>query len=467
MWKTESGCDYPNQPNKAIIPIMPNLDDALYKWIVRANTRRDDLDLPIGLIEDSIALLKLILGAEYLEQLLITESGPVPFLDEEANPLRMWLLSAKVDTHIIQTLELAGYFRAFQDDPALPDKIIKLKRDSFWPMFFELALATRVKRSSRDPQKVQLNPENPNSVGDFTLSIDGYDIPCECSRLGRSPLVTDRPALEQNLSHRISDGTKRITVPLCVKIRSTDALTGETYNRVLQLIRRGLADTHAAKLPVEHGDGTTTVTFEQLTDSSEQMPFGMVAGRVVNVSGADWDSASRLSRVPAEDFAEIEDRFDAGERFHEHEAVRLFIKFGQPATQPDHYKRLTEKLKKKLKQTRLSSEHLGKIVLVEVPFDFRKVDMDKVKGAVREAAVQSRAALGVVLAHREPSPRIRYHYSQSSMFSQIATMIKPEITGLFTRVGQSENSVDPILGSPYLRSWAEAQEHAKKIAAST
>jgi hypothetical protein len=40
---------------------MPNLDDLLYKWIVRANTRRDDLDLPIWFIEDSIALLKLML----------------------------------------------------------------------------------------------------------------------------------------------------------------------------------------------------------------------------------------------------------------------------------------------------------------------------------------------------------------------------------------------------------------------
>ena len=106
---------------------MPNLDDLLYKWIVRANTRRDDLDLPIGLIEDSVALLKLMLGVEYLEQLLIIESGPVPFLDEEANPLRKWLLSANVDTHIIQTLELAGYFQTFQDDVSLSDKIVKLK----------------------------------------------------------------------------------------------------------------------------------------------------------------------------------------------------------------------------------------------------------------------------------------------------------------------------------------------------
>jgi hypothetical protein len=55
---------------------MPNLDDLLYKWIVQANTRRDDLDLPVGCIEDSVALLKQVLGAEYLKDVVLpTKTG--------------------------------------------------------------------------------------------------------------------------------------------------------------------------------------------------------------------------------------------------------------------------------------------------------------------------------------------------------------------------------------------------------
>src|ERR1017187_9910288 len=100
---------------------MPTLDDVLYKWISRANTKLDDFDLPVGLVEDSVALLKRVLGAEYLQHLLIEDSEPVHFLDDEANPLRKWLLSARVAPHIIQVMELAAYFRAFQDDAALPD----------------------------------------------------------------------------------------------------------------------------------------------------------------------------------------------------------------------------------------------------------------------------------------------------------------------------------------------------------
>ena len=443
---------------------MSNLDSLLYKWIRRANERRDDLDLPVGCVEESIALLKRILGAEYLERILITDSRPVHFLDDEANPLRKWLLSAMVDQHIIQALELASYFREFQDDPALPDKVDKITHDSFWPIFFQLGMATRVKRASRSPQSVTLNREIAGSVGDFTIRAVGYSIPCECSRLGCSPQITEPQALRESLSSRISDGTQHTAVPLCVKIRSTEALTGSTYNSVLWLVRKALADVRRSKLPTEHYDGSTAVTFEELTEASEEVPFQMVGGRVVNVRGADWDSAERLCRVPAKHPDEVADRFERGERFYQYEAVRLFTKFGPPPNKSDHYSRLTSKLKKKLKQTKTAAEHFGKIVLIEVPFDLRAVDTDKLKEAVRGAAVHSRTTLAIILANREPNPQIRYHYSQSGTFNQTAARIRPELVELFERIAKSEIAVDPILGSPYRRSWAEAQVHAARIA---
>src|SRR6185436_3380698 len=109
---------------------MESLDQLLYRWISRANERREDLDLPAGLIEDSIGVLKRVLGTEYLEQLLIEKVEPVHFLDDEVNPLRKWLLSPTVDYCIIQILEVAQYyFRTFRDDPSLADKVQKLKHD--------------------------------------------------------------------------------------------------------------------------------------------------------------------------------------------------------------------------------------------------------------------------------------------------------------------------------------------------
>ena len=37
---------------------MSAVDTVLYKWILRANDRREDLACPPGLIEDSIGLLR-------------------------------------------------------------------------------------------------------------------------------------------------------------------------------------------------------------------------------------------------------------------------------------------------------------------------------------------------------------------------------------------------------------------------
>jgi hypothetical protein len=364
----------------------------------------------------------------------------------------------------VQVLELAAYFRAFEGDPALCDKVEKLKRDSFWPVFFEMAMATRVKRACRHPQRVSLNPELASSIGDFTISIPGCSIPCECSRLGRSPQITQRPALEESLSNRISDGTKRIEIPLCVKIRSTKPLTGTSYNSVLQLVRKGLADAQRLNLPAEHRDESTTVTFERLTPSSEQIPFRNVNGRVVQASaGTDWDSAVRLCRVPASDSEEISERHRRGERFYQYEAVRLFIKFGQPADPPDAFTRLTAKLKKKLKQTKTSTEHFGKIVLIEVAFDLRDVNTDKLTEAVREAAVHSRTALAIISANREPNPHFRHHYSQFGTYNETAAKIRPEIVHLFDRLATAEGNIDPILGSPYRRTWTAAETRARKV----
>lgn len=446
---------------------MPTLDALLYQWISRANERLDDFDLPIGFVEDSVALITRVLGREYLEQLLISNSDPVHFLDDEANPLRKWLLSARVDQHVIQILELAAYFKAFENDPALPDKVQKLKHDNFHPMFFELAMATRVKRACRDGQEVSLNPEKESSIGDFTLCIPGYRIPCECSRLGHSPQLTEPFALIESLSNRISDATSRIQTPLCIKIRSGNALTGTTYNSVLQLLRKCFADARRSKLPAQHVDASTTVTIEELTDASEKVPFQCVDGRIVNTLGTDWDSATRLCLVPVKDSEELATRYDGGERFYEYESVRLFMKFGAPgaeapAGEPDSYKRLTAKLKKKLKQTKTSEEHFGKTVFIEVPFDLRAADEGRLGAAVREAALNSRSALAIVLAHREGNPNFRHHYAQSGTYNATAAMIRPEVAHLFERLSKAELRNDPILGTRYLRSWAEAQARARE-----
>ena len=66
---------------------MSTLDEALYEWISRANRKLEEFALPVGFVEESIALITRVLGREYLQRLLISEAEPINFLDDEANPL--------------------------------------------------------------------------------------------------------------------------------------------------------------------------------------------------------------------------------------------------------------------------------------------------------------------------------------------------------------------------------------------
>lgn len=447
---------------------MRNLDAALYRWICQANEKRDDLGLPPGFIEESIALLKRVLGEEYLEQLLIVESGSITVMDDEAHPLRKWLLSAHIFQHIVQVMELASYFRAFEDDAALPSKVAKLKWDSFWSTFFELAMATRAKRACRGEERVYLNPEVAESIGDFTISVPGALIPVERSRLGRSLIASmaSPKALLEALSNRISDGVESIGIPLCVKIRSDAPLNGDTYNSVLRLVRRGLSDVRALKLPAKHVDGKTTIELERLTSASEEIPFREAPGGIVDVAGTDWGFAARLCWVPAKDRDEITDPHKAGEKFHQYEGLRLFTKFAEPKDEADRYARLEAKLRKKLKQTKITEEHFGKIVIVEVPFDLRTVNEDRLAEAIRSAAQRSRNALSIFLANRESTPQMRESYSYSAQCNATAAMIRPDVIELLNRFMAEELSTDPVLSLPYQRTWDEAQAHVKRLAES-
>ena len=155
-----------------------------------------------------------------------------------------------------------------------------------------------------------------------------------------------------------------MVAPLCVKIRSGAALSGNTYNVVLRLIRRCFADARQSNLPVEYVTDSIHVRFEVLDEQSEEIPYQKIKGMIVDVSNTDWDLATSICRVPTKDPNELPDRLAAGECFRDFEGVRLFMKFGESENQANHYDRLTEKIKKN--SSRQDLKEFWKDYLVEV-----------------------------------------------------------------------------------------------------
>jgi hypothetical protein len=391
----------------------------------------------------------------------VSNSAPISVFDSDVNPLKKWLKSALVEQHIVQVLEFAAYLRIFKNDPALADKIEKLKRDRFWPVLFELAMAARMKAACQGSQSVALNRERPDAVGDFVLTVGGTNTPCECSRLGNSPEIDEPHILSEHITKRIGDATAPIPIPLIFKIRSTSALCGKTYNLILRLLRRCLADIKRSRLPTTHYEGATVICCGELTPHSERMPFRMIRGVVTNTEGTDWDNAQSIKRVPVHSEDELIAKFKEGERFQEFEAVRIFMKFGPPSEGPDYYDRLANKLKKKLKQTKVEASNYGKVVLIEVPSDLRSADQNKLNGTVADAVKHSQTTLAVVFAHREGNPHYRHHYSLHTSLDPSAFALKPELMSLFDRFRSGEMRTDPITGLPYQSSWEEAYARAQ------
>src|SRR6267142_162049 len=115
-----------------------DVDRELYYWIRVANESRERFFLPVGLIEESIARLKSVMGQAFLATVLQKTEQPIALLvGEEINPLRLWLGSPGIHKHILQVLEFCASLRTFANDRQLDGKIEKLKRDAFHPIFFE------------------------------------------------------------------------------------------------------------------------------------------------------------------------------------------------------------------------------------------------------------------------------------------------------------------------------------------
>jgi hypothetical protein len=125
------------------------------------------------------------------------------------------------------------------------------------------------------------------------------------------------------------------------------------------------------------------------------------------------------------------------------------------------FNRLAKKLKKKLKQTKVEAGNYGKVVLIEVPSDFRTADQNKLNRALADAVKHSQTTLAVVLAHREGNPHYRHHYSLLTSLNSTAFALRPELMSIFDRFSSGEMRTDPITGLPYQSSWEEASARAQ------
>lgn len=147
-----------------------SLDYHLYHWISVANERAERYGFPPGLVEESLQRLKALLGENYLLR-LFEGTEELHHLGLREQELDRWFRGgASVDDHVIQVMNLVAILGEFVTDPFLDDKVDRLKRSSFWPSQFEMAMALRSKRAIDADGTVFLSPETNTAVGDFVIN---------------------------------------------------------------------------------------------------------------------------------------------------------------------------------------------------------------------------------------------------------------------------------------------------------
>jgi len=438
------------------------LDQKLYRWITVANERAERLDLPPGLIEESVQCLKKHLGEEFLTQ-IFRNTEPLHMLGLRGQVLDRWLRGgAGVDDHVIQVLDLAAVITEFKDDPCLADKLDRLKRSGFWPSQFELAMAQRTKRTIWSGGRVRLSAETNTSFGDFVIDLNDESIVCECARLDFGEESEEQYRLVGDLYQYLGHRLKKSARPSCVKIRINAPLSPTSFTGTVQCAKAAFSCFDRKGAETRESKAEATVTVEPLTEQSERIPFRYIDGKVKDVVGTDWVTAQSLCYVNARDDDEAAAMYRAGADLAHNEYARVFIHWQRSPGDLDPYERIRSKIKKKKHQTKSGDGVLGRVIFIESQWNVEHFDAERLTEIIDHELSNSDNTIAVVIAERCASVHYRrwYRYFVSGLGASFVA--NENIRQFFARLYTYDRDFDPILNVRYRRSWNEAAERVKQ-----
>lgn len=343
--------------------------------------------------------------------------------------------------------------------PKAHGKVNKLKRDSFWPVLFELAMAYRLKKMVEPSLgSVRLSCEDSEAVGDFSIVLDEGRFAAECTRLGFPPEARDQYQLLDETYRYIESAFKVLNQACCIKIRMEECLTGPAYNRLLVRLKKAIGRFKHTGLTSADADATISVTVEPLTPGTEEIPFELIDNRVMDVKGTDWTSALSICRAPAKNDRELATKFRLGDPLNETERARILVRFPRREVEADQYDRIVGRIRRKISQTKIPPSFGGRIVFLEWPFDLRGADLQRLDDEMLQQLKRSEHTIAVVLARREANPHYRHHYSAYHFADAQRLSSTPVPASVFRSFSKYDTIFDPVLNEPYQFSWEAARE---------
>lgn len=445
---------------------MVGIADKLYDWIRIANEARERLDLPVGAIEEAIATLESAFGDMYLASLMPSdqEHSKRIVTARDDRPLAYWLSGPGIDSSVVQLLETAAVIRSFLSDACLPKKVERIRTDTFWPTFYELAMAFRVKRSLQGSGVLALSVEIQENNGDFIVDIDRGRLLNECARVTRTPVSEEAVRVTQDIFDYAEDKIRPYDRTCCIKIRLSGELKRSEFNAIIQSLKRTLErHERTGELSAVSSQQGMEVQVEPLTEQSEKIPVQVIDGNPTDLTGSVWTHAHSIGGVIGKTSHEVAEMFREGIGYDYRERGRIFIKYASPTKAEDPYARLTDKIHDKVSQTKTpSGTRTAKFLWIDSPYDLRMLDHDRLQQQAAREMSRSTHTLGVAITHREGNGHFRHHYSVLGVFNRDGLLDFPNFAATLEGLREKELTTDPITGWIYQRAWEEAQVRSER-----
>jgi hypothetical protein len=287
---------------------------------------------------------------------------------------------------------------------------------------------------------------------------------CECARISRTPFAEEGIRITQDIFDYVAGKIRTYARPCCVKIRVNAELKRADFNMILQLLKRTLEQhERTGEVSVVSSQQMIEVQVEPLTEQTEKIPFRVVDGNLIDVTGSEWVHAHSIGGVVGKSSAEVSEMFRAGVEYDYRERGLVFIKYAPPSKAEDPYDRLAAKIHDKVSQTKIApGTRTAKFLWIESPYDLRTLDLgDLQRLAVKEMS-RSTHTLGVAITHREGNPHFRHYYSVLGVLNRNGLPDFPDFAATLEALRDKEISTDPITGWRYQRSWEEAQVRSER-----
>ena len=129
---------------------------------------------------------------------------------------------------------------------------------------------------------------------------------------------------------------------------------------------------------------------------------------------------------------------------------RVFLKYTPPQAVEDPCARLTDKIHKKVSQTKIEPRtRTAKFLWIDSPYDLRTLDHQKLQQMAVQEMRRSRHTLGVAITYRKANPHFRHQCSVLGVLNQNGLPDFPDFARTLEILREKEITTDPITGWKY------------------